>query len=86
MKFFGEFVKETREYSKKLIALTKTHQEDIGTTNLGWTGMKQEIESLANIYIRFSDDIESKVITPVDNHLKDTNRSKRKVFFHFLNS
>lgn len=46
IKFFNDFVSFTRDYAKKLITLTKSQQEDIGSTNLGWLGIKQGIFSV----------------------------------------
>ena len=84
MKFFAEYAKETKEYAKKLKDLAKTQQEETGTMNLGWMAIKQEMESLANVYNRVADDVGYKVIQPVESHLKETSRVKRKVFSSLL--
>lgn len=76
----GAYAKETREYARKILALAKTKdEEEFYTLNTGWLGTKQEIDKLANLFLKVADDLTYKVSQPVENHLKETQKIKRKV-------
>ena len=76
----GAYAKETREYARKILALAKTKdEEETYSLNTGWLGTKQEIDKLSNLFLKIADDLTYKVSQPVENHLKETQKIKRKV-------
>ena len=81
--FFINLAKETREFARKVVLLTKTKdEEELFSVNLGWLAAKQEVEKIANVFLKLADDITYKVAQPVENQLKETSKIKRKVNTH----
>jgi len=76
---FSSYAKETREFAKKLLLLTKAKEEDeFYSLKLGWLSAKQELDKISNLYLKLADDITYKVSQPVENHQKETLKVKKK--------
>lgn len=75
----NSYAKETRDYARKILAIANSKdEEELFTLNAGWLGAKQEMDKLANLFLKTADDITYKVSQPVENHLKETQKIKRK--------
>ena len=80
----SSYAKETREYARKILILAKTKdEEELYSLNKGWLGTKQEMDRLANLFLKTADDLTYKVSQPVENHLKETQKIKRKVYIYY---
>ena len=74
------YARETKEFARKLQVLMKVKdEEEFYTLNLGYLGAKQEMDRLAGLLLKTADDITYKVAQPVENHLRETQKIKRKV-------
>jgi len=69
-----------REYSKKLQALCKATDKEIGTTFTAWTSIKDETENISKKHAELAESFTFQVEEPLQSFLRDTKKSRTALY------